>query len=42
MIIWQEVVDVKPSLNRNYGLEFAKFSKTYKPPWNFDQILFYK
>lgn len=29
MIIWQEVVDVKPSLNRNYGLEFAKFYKTY-------------
>ena len=27
MIIWQEVVDVKPSLNRNYGLEFVKFYK---------------
>ena len=43
MIIWQEVIDIKPSLKRNYGLEFAnKFSKTYKPPWNLDQILFYK
>ena len=29
MIIWQEIVDIKPSLNRNDGLEFAKFSKTY-------------
>ena len=31
MIIWQEIVDIKPSLNRNYGLEFGKFSKTYSP-----------
>ena len=32
MIIWQEVVDVKPSLNRNYGLEFVKFYKNLQAP----------
>ena len=31
MIIWQEVVDVKPSLNR-HRLEFAKFYKNLQAP----------